>query len=62
MPVIWKLVTKAVSATLGVITRPEVVCVFSVVVAVVTLGVCNVGALTVIVAVRWCRPDRQWWR
>ena len=39
MLVIWKLVTKAASAALGVITRPEVVCVFSVVAASVTPGV-----------------------
>ena len=38
MFVIWKLVTKAVSAAFGVITRPEVVCVLSVVVALVTAG------------------------
>ena len=50
MFVIWKLVTKAVSAAFGVITRPEVVCVFSVVVALVTLGWCRTR-LTVIVAV-----------
>ena len=56
MLVIWKLVTKAVSAALGVITKPEVVCVFSVVVALVTAGVCKVGALTVIVAVAVVPP------
>ena len=50
MFVIWKLVTKAVSAALGVITRPEVVCVLSVVVALVTVGWFSTR-LTVIVAV-----------
>ena len=38
MFVIWKSVTKAVSAAFGVITSPEVVWVLSVVVALVTEG------------------------
>ena len=41
MPVIWKLVTTAVSVLAGVITRPEVVCVVPEVVASVTVGVCS---------------------
>ena len=61
MSVIWKLVTKAVSATLGVITRPEVVCVFSIVVASVTLGVCNWGVDGDRGRGRWCRPSRRHW-
>ena len=56
MPVIWKLVTKAVSAALGVITSPEVFCVFSIVVASVTLGRSSWAQLTVIVAVAVVRP------
>ena len=54
--VIWKFGDEAVSAALGVITRPEVVCVFSMVVALVTPGVCKSAQLTVIVAVAVVPP------
>ena len=56
MFVIWKLVTKPVSAALGVITRPEVVCVLSVVVALVTEGWCRIR-LTAMVAVAVVPPS-----
>jgi len=50
MPVIWKWVTSAPSAALRLITRPVVLCVSSLVVALVTEGVSTTG-LTVIVTV-----------
>src|SRR5437879_13817687 len=50
MPVILKFVTSAPSAAFRVMTRPEVVCVSSFVVALVTDGV-SATALTVMVAV-----------